>query len=380
MAEESDLERSEPASPRRLEQAREEGQIARSPELSAFAVMLAALATLWFASAPIMKGLARLAAQGLSFDSVVARDPAAMLARLYDASFDALVIAAPFVIAVVVAAVIAPLLVGGWSISPAALIPNFERIDPFKGLSRLASLRGVIDLVKAILKALVIGTGAIVVLWKGKEGMLALAGQPLDAALGSLGDLVMTSVLSVAAVMIVIVAVDVPLQLWQYARGLRMSREDLKREAKEMEGDPHVKAAIRAQQRAAARKRMMAAVPTADVVVTNPTHYAVALRYDESAMRAPTVVAKGADLVAARIRGIAETSHVPILEAPRLARVLFANTDIGEQIPEKLYTAVAEVLAYVFRLRQRESFGGAAQEPLGDIEVPAELDPLVRKS
>ena len=138
-----------------------------------------------------MKGLARLAAQGLSFDSVVARDPAAMLARLYDASFDALVIAAPFVIAVVVAAVIAPLLVGGWSISPAALIPNFERIDPFKGLSRLASLRGVTDLVKAILKALVIGTGAIVVLWKGKEGMLALAGQPLDAALGSLGDLVM---------------------------------------------------------------------------------------------------------------------------------------------------------------------------------------------
>jgi len=380
MAEESDLERSEPASPRRLEQAREEGQIARSPELSAFAVMLAALATLWFASAPIMKGLARLAAEALSFDAVVARDPAAMLARLYDSSFDALVIVAPLLIAVVVAAAIAPLLIGGWSVSTKALIPDFQRIDPFKGISRLFSLRGVTDLVKAILKALVIGIGATVVLWKGKEAMLGLATQPLDLAMGSLGDLVMSSVLAVAAVMVLIVAVDVPLQLWQYARSLRMSREDLKREAKEMEGDPHVKSAIRAQQRAASRKRMMAAVPTADVVVTNPTHYAVALRYDETAMRAPTVVAKGADLVAARIRGIAETSHVPILEAPRLARVLYAHTEIGEQIPEKLYTAVAEVLAYVFRLRQRDRFGGPAQEPLGEIEVPAELDPLVRKS
>jgi flagellar biosynthetic protein FlhB len=147
-----------------------------------------------------------------------------------------------------------------------------------------------------------------------------------------------------------------------------------------MEGDPHVKAAIRAQQRAAARKRMMAAVPTADVVVTNPTHYAVALKYDEKSMRAPTVVAKGADLVAARIRGIAETNRVPILEAPRLARVLYAHTEIDQQIPEKLYTAVAEVLAYVFRLRHRERFGGLEQAPLGEIEVPAELDPQARQS
>jgi flagellar biosynthetic protein FlhB len=159
-----------------------------------------------------------------------------------------------------------------------------------------------------------------------------------------------------------------------------MSKDELKREAKEMEGDPHVKAAIRAQQRESARKRMMAAVPTADVIVTNPTHYAVALKYDEASMRAPTVVAKGVDLVAANIRGLAETSRVPILEAPRLARVLYAHTEIGEQIPEKLYTAVAEVLAYVFRLRNRERFGGPEQAPLGEIEVPAELDPQAAKA
>jgi flagellar biosynthetic protein FlhB len=186
-----------------------------------------------------------------------------------------------------------------------------------------------------------------------------------------MGRLVMVSVFSIAAVMIVIAGVDVPLQLWQHAKGLRMTKEEVKREHKESEGDPHMKAAIRQLQRAAARKRMMADVPTADVIVTNPTHYAVALRYADN-MAAPIVVAKGADLVAARIRGIAESHNVPILEAAPLARALFKHTDIGHPIHEQLYTAVAEVLAYVFQLRS----GVAAVAPLGEIEVPKELDPL----
>jgi flagellar biosynthetic protein FlhB len=338
---------------------------------------MAALATLWVMSGPVMKDLAQLLSRALSFDNVAAHDPDAMFSRLSGAAFEGLFIAAPLFVAAVAAALVAPLLIGGWSF---AFKFDFQRLDPVKGLGRLFSLRGATELLKAVMKALVIGIGAAIVLWKAKDAMLAVAGQPLDVALASVGELVMTNVLTVAAVMIMIVGVDVPLQLWQHARSLRMSKDELKREAKEMEGDPHVKAAIRAQQRAAARKRMMAAVPTADVVVTNPTHYAVALKYDEKSMRAPMVVAKGADLVAARIRGIAETSHVPILEAPRLARVLFAHTEIGEQVPEKLYTAVAEVLAYVFRLRHRERFGGPAQPPLGEIEVPAELDPQVRAS
>jgi flagellar biosynthesis protein FlhB len=184
----------------------------------------------------------------------------------------------------------------------------------------------------------------------------------------------MVSVLTVAAVMSLIAALDVPLQLWQYAKNLRMTREELKQEHKESEGDPHLKAAIRQQQRAAARRRMMADVPKADVIVTNPTHFAVALKYEES-MRAPTVVAKGADLVAARIRGLAEVNHVPILEAPPLARALYTHTEIGQQIPEQLYTAVAEVLAYVFQLRNH---GAAGLKPLGDIDVPSELDPMAQ--
>jgi flagellar biosynthetic protein FlhB len=371
MAEESHLERTEPASPRRLEQAREEGNVARSPELSAFAVLAAALAAFWFYGETLLGGLKRLTVRGLTLDGAAVRDPAAMGERLYELATEALTLSAPLLGATVIAALVAPLAIGGWSFAPSALLPKFSRISPLSGFERMFSMRGIVELGKALLKATLIGGVALLVLWKGKDAMLDLAGQPFETALAAAAGLVLMSVLTVAAVMSAIAAVDVPLQLWQYARNLRMTREDLKRETKETEGDPHVKAAIRAQQRAAARKRMMAEIPKASVVVTNPTHFAVALRY-ESSMRAPIVVAKGADLLAARIRGIAELHHVPILEAPPLARALYTHTDLGEQIPEKLYTAVAEVLAYVFQLRS----GVTALKPLGDLQVPAELDPL----
>jgi flagellar biosynthesis protein FlhB len=372
MAEESHLERTEPASPRRLEQAREEGNVARSPELTAFAVLIAALGAIWFQGEAVINGLKRLTAHGLTLDTAAVREPAAMSARLYDLAADALMIGAPLLAVTVVAALVAPLAIGGWSFAPAAVLPKFSRINPMSGFGRMFSLRGVAELGKALLKAGLIGGVAVLVLWKAREPILGLAAQPFESALASTGNLIMTSVLMVAAAMSIIAAFDVPLQLWQYAKNLRMTREDVKREAKESEGDPHVKAAIRAQQRAAARKRMMAEIPKADVVVTNPTHFAVALRYEQS-MRAPVVVAKGADLLAARIRGIAEMHRVPILEAAPLARALYTHTDLGEQIPEKLYTAVAEVLAYVYQLRNG---GAAGVTPLGDIDVPAELDPL----
>jgi len=372
MAEESHLERTEPASPRRLEQAREEGNIARSPELSAFAVVVAGLGAMWFQGDALLGGLKRLTARGLTLDSAAVREPGAMISRLHELATDALVISAPLLVVTVVAALVAPLAIGGWSFAPSAILPKFSRINPLSGIARLFSMRGVAELGKALLKASLIGGLAAFVLWRAKDGMLELAGQPFDSALGATAALVMVSVLTIAAAMSAIAAVDVPLQIWQYARNLRMTREDVKRETKESEGDPHVKAAVRAQQRAAARKRMMAEIPKADVVVTNPTHYAVALRYEQS-MRAPTVVAKGADLLAARIRGIAELHHVPILEAPPLARALYTHTDLGEPIPEKLYTAVAEVLAYVFQLKNG---GTAGLKPLGDVAVPAELDPM----
>ena len=372
----SELERTEPASQRRLDDARAEGNIARSPELSAFAVTMSVLGVLWVSGPSVLDSLKRLMVRGLTLDAAAVREPASMVERLFGFSSDALMIGAPILAVTVLAAIVAPMAVGGWSFVPSAVGPKFDRMNPVSGLGRMFSMHGLTELGKALLKAGLIGAVACLVMWKAKDSMIELAGQPFDAASSSLANLVMVSTISIAAVLSLIAAVDVPLQLWRYAKNLRMTKEDLKREHKESEGDPHVKAAIRAQQRAAAKKRMMADVPKADVIVTNPTHYAVALKYDDT-MRAPSVIAKGADLLAARIRGIAETNNIPILEAAPLARALFTHTEIGEQIPERLYTAVAEVLAYVFQLK---SYGIAGLKPLGDVEVPAELDPLTAEA
>ena len=370
-AEDSELEKTEPASQRRLEDARNEGNIARSPELSAFAVTMSALAVLWMAGPAVLDGLKRLMVQGLTLDSAAVREPAAMTERLFGFSSEALMIGAPILGATVIAAIVAPMAVSGWSFVPSAAGPKFSRISPMSGLGRMFSMHSLTELGKALLKAGLIGGISCLILWQAKDSMLDLAGQPFSVAASSMASLVMMSTLMIGAVLSLIAAVDVPLQLWQYAKKLRMTKEDVKREHKESDGDPHVKAAIRAMQREAAQKRMMADVPKADVIVTNPTHYAVALKYDET-MRAPTVIAKGVDLTAARIRGVADTHNVPILEAPPLARALYTHTDIGQQIPEKLYTAVAEVLAYVFQLK---SYGLTGLKPLGDVDVPAELDP-----
>jgi flagellar biosynthesis protein FlhB len=371
-AQDSELERTEPASQKRLEDARAEGNVARSPELSAFAVTISAMAVIWFMGAPLMDGMKRLMVAGLTLDKSIVREPYAMTERLYAFASEAFMIGAPLLAVTVLAALLAPMAIGGWSFVPGAAAPKFSRINPMSGLGRMFSMHGVTELGKALLKAGLIGGVGAIVLWNSRDSMLELAGQPFHAAVGTLGNVVMVSTFTIGAVLALIAAVDVPLQLWRYAKQLRMTKEELKQEYKEAEGDPHMKSAIRKAQREAAKKRMMADVPKADVIVTNPTHYAVALKYDES-MRAPTVVAKGADLLAARIRGVAEQANVPILEAAPLARALFTHTDLGQQVPERLYTAVAEVLAYVFQLK---AYGVSGMKPLGDVEVPVDMDPL----
>lgn len=204
--------------------------------------------------------------------------------------------------------------------------------------------------------------------------MLGLATQPLDAALADALHLVAVCCGATVAGMLVVAGLDVPYQLWQYNKKLRMTKEEVKREHRENEGDPHVKGRIRQQQRAIARRRMMAAVPKADVVVTNPTHFAVALQYTDGEMRAPKVVAKGVNLVAARIRELAAEHGVPMLEAPPLARALYHNVELEREIPGSLYSAVAEVLAWVYQLKRFRLEGGEAPEVPVDLDVPAELD------
>ncbi len=375
MAEESDLEKTEPASTRRLEQAREEGQVARSRELSTLAVLLAAGGSLWFMGAGLSDRMSGLMRHAMQLDRAVAFDTELMLLRLKESSLDMLLAFLPLLLLLVIAGIASALLLNGWLFSFKPLAPDWGRLDLLKGMGRIFSWTGVVEMLKAIAKAMLVGGVAVWVLWHDSASVLSLASEPLGSAAVHMMQLVGGSFLMIAGSMALVVLIDVPFQLWDHERKLRMTREEVRQENKETEGDPHVKAHIRSQQREMARRRMMAEVPKADVVVTNPTHYAVALRYQDGAMRAPRVVAKGAHLLAARIRGLAEENRVPILEAPPLARALYRHAELGDEIPAALYTAVAEVLAYVYQLRRhREGTGAMPQQPQF-APLPPGLDP-----
>jgi flagellar biosynthetic protein FlhB len=375
MAEESDLERTEPASPRRLEQARERGQVPRSPELSTFAVLLAAGGGMVMMGDALVDSLEMITRAGLTLDRASAFDTAALTVRLYEGAAAALVGFAPLFLLVLLVAVVAPMLVSGWLFTFQALQPDFSRLNPITGLKRILSWNGAIQLGKALLKTIVVGGVAAWVVWAERAEIVSLVGAPVEPGLVHLGGLLGRTFLVIAGAFALIVVVDVPFQIWDHHRQLRMTKEEVRRELKETEGDPQIKARIRSLQREAARRRMMAEVPKADVVVTNPDHYAVALRYTEATMRAPRVVAMGALLVAERIVALARDNGVPVLRAPPLARALFAHAEIGQEIPGALYNAVAEVLAWVYQLRRFEAGGGERPVEPAALPVPAGLDP-----
>ncbi|MFA7290608.1 MAG: flagellar biosynthesis protein FlhB [Rhodocyclaceae bacterium] len=374
MAEDSDLEKTEPASARRLEQAREEGQVPRSRELGAFLILLVAAGSIWMMGGWLAQRVVAMFRRGLTLDEKLVREPDQMLVRFADLSTDVLFTFSPFLLALMVAALAAPFLLNAFNYSPKALVPKFERMDPIKGLQRLFSWTGVVELVKAVVKASVVGGVAAAVIWSERYDLMALLAQPAEVALASAGHLLSYSFLAMVSAMVLIVAIDVPFQLWHYHHKLKMSREELKKEGKEMEGDPQVKGRIRMLQREAARRRMMAAVPQADVIVTNPTHFAVALAY-KSGMGAPRVLAKGSGEIARRIREVGAEHGVPLLEAPPLARALHRHVEIDQEIPGTLYAAVAEAMAWVYQLASWRQTGGQYPVPPRELQVPAELVP-----
>lgn len=375
MAEESDLERTEAPSQRRLEQAREEGQVARSREVNTFALLGAAALALWITADGLRNAFAGLLRSALSIPRALAADPSAMMARLYAISVDSAIAVAPVLAVLFLVSLVSPMLLSGWLVSSKALTPNFSRVNPLKGFSNMFSIAGLAELGKAIAKVVLIAGVATWAMFAQTEAAMGLAHEPLPSAIAHSGRILGLCLLAVVGALALIAAIDVPYQIWHHRSKLKMSREDLRREAKEQEGDPQVRAAIRSQQREMARKRMMAAVPKADVVVVNPTRYAVALAYDETRMRAPRVVAKGMHLLAGRIRELAEEHRVPVLQAPPLARALYRHADVGDEVPAALYAAVAEVLAWVIQLKRHASAGGAAPVMPSVIAVPAGLDP-----
>jgi len=377
MAEDSDLEKTEQPSQRRLDQAREKGQVARSHELSTFAILLAGGGSLWFMGASLNSHMVRLLQDGMTINHDLVFKPELLIPHLYDLSVEMLIVFAPVLGMLFLAALGSPLMLNGWLFSPEALMPQFSRMNPMSGIARMFSSQSLVELLKAVAKATLVGGIATWVIWHHRDDVLQLATLSTKAAIAQMGSLVGGSFMAIVAAMLLIVMVDVPFQLWSHNKKLMMTKEEVRQESKETDGNPQVKGRIRSMQREAARRRMMAAIPTADVVVTNPTHYSVALKYSDNGMKAPTVVAKGSHLIAQRIREIAIENHVPILEAPPLARALHKHTDIGASIPEALYLAVAEVLAYVYQLKRYQSQGGSRPDEPGNLPVPADLDPGV---
>jgi len=378
MAEEHDQERNYPATARRLEQARERGQVARSRELTAAAVAFAAALALTFAGSGLWARAADVFAHGLALERNDAFDPSRMAGAFYAQGTAMLLAMAPLLVLVLAATLAAPMLMSGWVFSPKAVAPDFARLDPRRGLGNLFSRKAVGELVKALVKCALLGTIGCGVLWHFRADIVGLATRDVTAGTAALADIARTGLFALTGALALIAALDVPYALWRHYAGLRMSREELREELREMEGDPQQKARVRSIQRATARRRMMAAVPTASVVVTNPTHYAVALEYREAGMRAPRVVAKGAGVIAQKIREIADLHDVPRLEAPPLARALYRHAEVGDEIPPALYTVVAQVLAWVYRIQQWRRQGGAMPAAPADLDVPPGLDPAVR--
>jgi flagellar biosynthetic protein FlhB len=376
MAEESDLEKTEPASPRRLEKAREEGQVARSRELVTFVMLTTGVGALWILGEMIGGHFDSALRNGLQFERASAFDASHMMVQAGSAVLHAMQALMPVLFMMLVAALVAPMMLGGWLLSGKSLAPNFSKLNPVAGIGRMFSAESLAELIKTIVKSLLVGGVAWWVISGKLDAIMALMNEPARAALPHTLHLVAGSCALIIASLLLVALIDVPYQLWSHARKLRMSREDLRQEQKESDGDPQVKAQIRRQQQQMARRRMMAEVPKADIVVTNPTHFAVALKYHDKDMRAPRVVAKGSDLVALRIRAMAEEHKVPVLEAPPLTRALFRHTQLGDEIPAALYAAVAEVLAWAYQLNRAGTEGGSLPRTPRDLPVPESLDPL----
>ena len=364
-----------PASERKLKKAREEGQVVRSRDLGHFFVILAAAGVLMALTPFWMDKMQLQLNAGMRFDARAVANPDVMVQRLSQWSTQAMMMVLPFGAGVALASVAASILAGGWVMSFQVIFPKFGKLNPITGFANLLSKQQMVDALKASALGLILGATGAFFLSRVWPDMVSLMDLPLPTAIHDFGMTLGSVMTSMLLVLALFAMVDWPLQRFMFMGRMKMSHQDQKDEMKQMEGNMEAKQRIKQRMREMARKRMLAAIPTADLVVMNPTHYAVALKYDEGKMGAPRVVAKGLDLLALRIRDLATEHKVPVLEAPPLARALYANTEVDAEVPMALYGAVAQVLAYVYKLKA--ALAGKAPLPgnLPDLDVPASLDP-----
>ncbi len=372
MENDSSQERTEQATPKRLKEARERGQVPQSRDLNTLLVLMASSVSLLIMGKHIMENVMVLVHRSFSIDHAVLFDTSALPVRLGKTVLQAFGIVSPLFVVVVVAALIGPIVMGGWTFSAKSLQFKWEKLDPIKGLGRIFAWRGLMELAKALAKFILVALISGMLVWQFTEELLALGDEPLRQGLAHAAHLLTWSFLGLSAALILIAIVDVPFQLWDHNRQLKMTRQEIKDEQKETDGSPEVKRHIRNVQLEMAQRRMMEEVPKADVIIVNPTHFSVALKFDFK-MNAPKVVAKGVDLIAERIRQIADQHGVTIFSAPLLARALYHNTELNQEIPAGLYLAVAQVLAYVFKLRELDPQVRSQLELPTDLPIPDEL-------
>lgn len=376
MAEDSDAEKTEPASEKRKRQAREDGDVPRSREVATFTVLMTAGAGLWMMGGGLVEKLRSTLERGLSLDREQIYNPNALFERVGTDIAGVMLACLPLAGAIVFMMLVSPMLIGGFNFSSKAFLPNFGKLNPMRGLGNMVSTNSLVELVKAVAKTLLVSAVAWYVVMSQKDAVIGLIAEPFSSAGPHLGALLAKAFLTMVGGLGAIALLDGPYQMWHYADKMKMTRQEVIQESKESDGNPQIKGKIRQMQREMSRRRMMQNVPTADVIVTNPTHYAVALKYGDGQRGAPRVVAKGVDEVAAKIRELGKEHKVAILEAPALARALFKHSDIDDEIPEALYSAVAEVLAYVYQLR---SYSKGTTKTYPDrpkkLPVPPEMDP-----
>jgi flagellar biosynthetic protein FlhB len=368
-------DRNLPASARKLQKAREDGQVARSRDLGHFATIGGGVVGLAVAAPWLSAWSRQMVELELSFSAKDLASPALMVERLAGATLKFLVAVVPLGLAMMAVALLVGVACGGWNWTLKPLSPKFSKINPLSGLGRMFSSHQLIDTLKSCLMVLVIGTVGGSFLYARLDAFPAALSVPLPQAIGDISQVVLQGLALMLLCLAVFAAIDVPLQRFQLAKRLRMSVQEAKQEYKELEGNQEVKSKMKVRMREMARRRMLAEVPRADLVVMNPTHYAVALKYEEGTMSAPRVVAKGADLLAMKIRDIARDAKVPVLQAPMLARALYAHAEIDREIPQALFSAVAQVLAYVYQLRAALSGKVPMPGELPELNVPVELDP-----
>lgn len=374
MAENEDgQDRSEEPTGKRLQDARQKGQVARSQELTTFISLMVAGGMLMLMGGDIVEGISEILRRHFILDRQDLENVEMMHTYFLQAVIDALLVLAPFLAAMLIAGIVGNTAMSGWNFTASAMGFKGNKLNPITGMKRIFGVQGLANLGKALGKFIIVGAAAYAFLTTFAAEFFGLGGEPLNQGMEHAANLMLWAFILISSSMLILVLFDVPYQLWNHKRQLKMTKQEVKEERKQTEGSPEVKRAQRQKQFQAAQARMMQQVPEADVIVTNPTHYAIALKYDQEKMDAPVLVAKGMNLIAAKIRGIAEEHDIPVLSAPPLARALYHSTELDEPIPFGLYRAVAQILAYVFHLRDGTVYGEGQPIPnLHDLPIPEE--------